>query len=72
MPPLASVVTVFLGLALALWIRWYAGFWWPFVVTLLMFSAAALPPHSWGPLVTSLLEIVFSAGLFLSLWHLIG
>lgn len=69
-PPLASIVTVFLGLLFAFWIGWQAAFWWPFVVTLLMFSAAALPARACGPSLTSGFEIVFSVGLFGSVWYL--
>lgn len=71
-PPLASIVTVLIGLCIALSIGWSAGFWLPFAVTALMFSAAALPPRSWGPLTTSVLEIVFSAGLLWSVFQLVG
>jgi hypothetical protein len=40
----------------------------PFTVTALMFVAAALPARTWGPLVTSMLEIIYSGGLAWSLW----
>ncbi|MBT8421806.1 MAG: hypothetical protein HKN56_03560 [Gammaproteobacteria bacterium] len=70
MPPLASILTVTIGLAIALWIGLAAGFWLPFIVTALMFSAASFPDKTWGPLLTSCLEIFFSAGLLYSLWAL--
>ena len=66
-PPLASIVTVMIGLLLALWTGLAAGFWVPFVVTALMFTASAFPDKTWGPLLTSCLEIFFSAGLLYSL-----
>jgi len=69
-PPLASIVTVLIGLVLALWTGIAAGFWIPFIVTALMFTASAFPDKTWGPLLTSCLEIFFSAGLLYSLWTL--
>ncbi len=67
LPPFASIITVLVGLVVSLWVGWSAGFWAPFVVTALMFTASAFPAKAWGPLLTSLLEIVYSAGLYGSL-----
>ena len=72
LPPFASIITVLLGLLVALWIGIAAGFWVPFVVTVLMFAAAGLPPKSWGPVATSALEIVFSGGLLWSIFAVAG
>jgi hypothetical protein len=66
--PVASVLTVLVGLIMAALIGWFGSFWLPFVVTLIMFAAAGFSQRSWGPLVTSCLEVVFSGGLLYSLW----
>jgi len=71
-PPFASIITVLVGLGLSLWAGLAANFWPPFAVTLLMFTASAFPAKTWGPLLTSCLEIVFSGGLLYSLWALSG
>jgi hypothetical protein len=70
LPPFASIITVLIGLIVSFWIGWSAGFWVPFGVTALMFAAAGFPPKTWGPLVTSALEIVYSGGLVWSLSQL--
>ncbi|MCP4002358.1 MAG: hypothetical protein GY727_15745 [Gammaproteobacteria bacterium] len=67
--PVASVMTIVSALLLSLLIGWFGAFWMPFVVTSIMFIAAGLPQRGWGPLVTSCLEVIFSAGLLYSLWH---
>jgi hypothetical protein len=67
--PIASVLTVVLGLVLAAITGWYGGFWIPFVVTLSMFFAAGFPQRGWGPLATSSLEVVFSGGILYALWQ---
>jgi hypothetical protein len=72
LPPFASIITVLIGLGVALWIGVAAGFWVPFIVTAIMFAAAGLPPRSWGPLATSALEIVFSGGLLWSVFAVVG
>ena len=66
--PIASVLTVLAGLVMAGLVGWLGSFWVPFIVTLIMFVAAGFPRRSWGPLVTSCLEVVFSGGLLYSLW----
>ena len=66
--PVASVLTVIIGLVYGALIGWLGSFWLPFVVTLIMFLAAGFPQRSWGPLATSVLEVVFSGGLLYSLW----
>jgi len=71
-PPLASIITVMIGLVLSLWTGLATAFWVPFAATLLMFTAAAFPAKTWGPLLTSCLEVVYSAGLLYSLWVLTG
>ena len=68
LPPFASIITVLLGLGVSLRVGWVAGFWVPFTVTALMFVATAFPARTWGPLVTSMLEIIYSGGLAWSLW----
>jgi hypothetical protein len=65
--PVVSIVTTFAGLAIALLIGWSGSFWVPFSVTALMLLAGGLPLRSWGPLATSCLEVVFSAGMLYSL-----
>jgi hypothetical protein len=70
--PIASVLTVLVGLFIAGLIGWLGGFWLPFVVTLIMLAAAGLPQRSWGPLVTSCLEVVYSAGMLYALWQAAG
>lgn len=65
--PLASVLATTCGLLFGLAIGFIGGFWVPFVVTALMFVAGALPQRGWGPIVISLLEIIFSAGMVYSL-----
>lgn len=72
LPPFASIITVMVGLIISFWTGWSAEFWLPFVVTALMFSAAAFPAKTWGPLATSMIEIVYSGGLLYSLWTLAG
>lgn len=67
--PMASIITTTIGLIFALLIGWLGGFWVPFVVTALMFTAGALPQKGWGPIATSALEVVFSSGLLYSLWY---
>jgi len=66
-PPLASIVTVFIGLVISCWVGWSTGFWLPFAATAFMLSAAALPAETWGPLLTSAIEVLFSAALVYSL-----
>jgi hypothetical protein len=66
--PIASVLTVLVGLVMAGLIGWLGSFWVPFGVTLIMLAATGFPRHSWGPLATSCLEVVFSGGLLYSLW----
>ena len=70
-PPLASIVTVLVGLALSVWMGLAADFWIPALVTAPMLLAGAFPPKAWGALATSCLEILFSAGLVFSLVTLI-
>jgi hypothetical protein len=65
--PVVSIVTTLTGLIIALLIGWQGSFWVPFIVTALMLLAGGLPLRSWGPLATSCLEIVFSAGMLYSL-----
>ncbi len=73
LPPIASIITVVAGLVLSAWTGWQSGFWVPFAVTALMFTASAFPAkRAWGPLLTSLLEIIYSGGLFWSLATLAG
>jgi len=72
LPPFASIITVMLGLLLSLWIGWSVGFWMPFIVTALMFTASAFPVGTWGPLLTSGLEIIYSGGLYYALLLLAG
>jgi hypothetical protein len=67
-PPMASILTTVIGLAISLWTGMTATFWLPFVVTAIMFTAASFPIKTWGPLATSLVEIVFSAGICFSLY----
>ena len=72
LPPFASIITVLVGLVLSLLTGWIAGVWLPFIVTALMFTASAFPARTWGPLVTSALEIVYSGGLLYAFWTLTG
>jgi hypothetical protein len=65
--PMASILTVLVGLALSIWIGVAAGFWVPAIVTGLMLLAGSFPSSAAGALATSGLEIVFSAGLVFSL-----
>jgi hypothetical protein len=65
--PLASILTVSVGLIFALLTGWFGSFWVPFVVTALMLLAGALPLRSWSPLATSCLEVIYSGGMFYSL-----
>jgi hypothetical protein len=65
--PVASIATTAIGLVIAFFIGWSAGFWVPFVVTALMFLAGGLPLRSWGPLATSCLEIIYSGGMLYAL-----
>ena len=67
MPPLASIATVVIGMGISLWVGWLASFWVAFVVTLMMFTAASFPIKTWGPLATSVVEVIFSGGLLYSL-----
>lgn len=69
-PPLASIVTVLIGLVLSVWTGVVAGFWLPAAVTALMLVAGVLPSGAKGALATSSLEILFSAGLVYSLLSL--
>jgi len=66
-PPLASIVTVLVGLTLSVWMGVAADFWIPAMVTAPMLLAGAFPPKAWGALATSCLEVLFSAGLVISL-----
>jgi len=66
-PPLASIVTVLIGLELSVWIGLAADFWIPAMVTAPMLLAGAFPPRAWGALATSCLEVLFSGGLVYSL-----
>lgn len=70
--PMASVMTTFIGLVFGLLTGLFGGFWVPFVVTLFMFGAGALPQKGWGPVAISTLEVVFSGGLLYSLWYVAG
>ena len=70
--PVASVMATSAGLVFAALIGWFGDFWVPFVLTLLMFMAGALPQKGWGPIAISALEVVFSAGLLYSLWYASG
>jgi hypothetical protein len=65
--PVASIATTAIGLVIAFFIGWSAGFWVPFVVTALMFLAGGLPLRSWGPFATSCLEIIYSGGMLYAL-----
>ncbi|MGI9290502.1 MAG: hypothetical protein ACR2QG_04390 [Gammaproteobacteria bacterium] len=69
LPPLASIITTFIGLIIALMIGWFGSFWVPFIVTAVMLLAGAFPQRRWAPVATSGLEIIFSSGLFYSLWY---
>lgn len=71
-PPIASILTVLVGLVLSLWIGVAADFWVPAIVTGLMLLASRFPPNARGALATSGLEIVFSAGLVYSLLQAAG
>ena len=71
-PPLASILTVLIGLVLSLWIGIAAGFWIPAVVTALMLLAGSFPSNALGALLTSSLEIVYSGGMVYSLVSLAG
>jgi hypothetical protein len=71
-PPMASIVTVLVGLGLSIWMGLAADFWIPALVTAPMLLAGAFPPKAWGALATSCLEILFSAGLVFSLLTLSG
>ena len=66
-PPLASILTVMLGLILSVWIGLSTGFWLPAAVTGLMLLAGALPQNELGAAATSGLEIIYSAGMVYSL-----
>lgn len=65
--PVVSIVTTLIGLIISLLIGWFGSFWVPCIVTGLMLLAGGMPLRSWGPLATSCLEIVFSAGMLYSL-----
>jgi hypothetical protein len=66
-PPIASILTVFIGLLISLWIGVAVGHWLLFLVSLMMILAGWFPQRGWGPLATSCIEMVFSAGLLWSL-----
>lgn len=66
-PPLTSIITVLIGLVLAIWIGIATGFWIPAIVTGLMLLAGTLPANAFGALTTSTLEIIYSAGMVYSL-----
>jgi len=72
LPPIASIITTFIGLIIAFFIGWWGAFWVPFAVTAVMMSAGAFPPRRWAPVATSGLEIIFSSGLLYSLWYAAG
>lgn len=71
-PPLASIVTVLIGLILSLWVGLSADVWIPFAVTLLMFGASGFAAKPGGALATSCLEVIYSAGLLYTIWALAG
>ena len=69
---MASIYTTLAGLVLGLLTGWFGGFWVPAIVTALMFLAGSFPQRSWGPLATSCLEVVYSAGMVYSLAYAAG
>ena len=68
LPPFASIITTFMGLIIAFMIGWWGEFWLPFIVTAVMLLAGSFPQRPWAPVATSGLEIIFSSGLYYSLW----
>jgi len=68
-PPFASIITVIIGLVYALLIAWFGDFWVPLLVTVIMLAAGSFPQRGWGPIVTSILEVVYSSGMLYSLWY---
>ena len=66
-PPFTSIITVLIGLILSIWIGISADVWLPAIVTGLMMLAGRFPLNAAGALITSSLEIIFSAGLVYSL-----